>query len=45
MRLSRLQVELSRLEDERKSEIALAAGEKLEAGIFISYGAAPEVAT
>ena len=44
-RLSRLQVELSRLEEERQSEIALAAGEKLEAGIFISYGAAPEVAT
>ena len=43
--LSRLQTELARLEDERKSEIALAAGEKLEAGIFISYGAAPEVAT
>src|SRR5205085_4987740 len=45
VRLSRLQVELSRLEDERKSEIALAAGEQLEAGIFISYGAPPEVAT
>ncbi|HWE25112.1 MAG TPA: hypothetical protein VG496_14330, partial [Myxococcales bacterium] len=30
---------------ERKAEIALAAGEKLEAGIFISYGAPPEVAT
>ena len=45
MRLSRLHLELSRLEEERESEIALAAGEKLEAGIFISYGAAPEVAT
>ncbi|MFL5310386.1 MAG: hypothetical protein ACJ79H_08045 [Myxococcales bacterium] len=45
VRLSRLQLELSRLEEERQSEIALAAGEKLEAGIFISYGAAPEVAT
>jgi class 3 adenylate cyclase len=45
VRLSRLHAELARLEDERKSEIALAAGEKLEAGIFISYGAAPEVAT
>jgi hypothetical protein len=43
--LARVQAELSRLEDERKSEIALAAGEKLEAGIFISYGAPPEVAT
>ncbi|HYV67536.1 MAG TPA: hypothetical protein VE964_14925, partial [Myxococcales bacterium] len=43
--LSSLQQELSRLEEERQSEIALAAGEKLEAGIFISYGAAPEVAT
>src|SRR5205807_4836152 len=43
--LARVQGELSRLEDERKAEIALAAGEKLEAGIFISYGAAPEVAT
>ena len=45
VRLSRLHLELSRLEEERESEIALAAGEKLEAGIFISYGAAPEVAT
>jgi hypothetical protein len=45
VRLARLQAEMARLEDERKSEIALAAGEKLEAGIFISYGAAPEVAT
>jgi class 3 adenylate cyclase len=45
VRLSRLQAEVARLEDERKAEIALAAGEKLEAGIFISYGAAPEVAT
>ena len=45
MILSRLQLELTRLEDERQSEIALAAGEKLEAGIFISYGAPPEVAT
>jgi hypothetical protein len=31
--------------EERDTEIALASGEKLEAGIFISYGAAPEVAT
>jgi len=44
-RLSRLRLELSRLEEERQSEIALVAGEKLEAGIFISFGAAPEVAT
>jgi hypothetical protein len=43
--LARVQGELSRLDDERKAEIALAAGEKLEAGIFISYGAPPEVAT
>jgi len=45
VRVSRLHLELSRLEEERQSETALAAGEKLEAGIFISYGAAPEVAT
>jgi len=32
------------LDEERETEIALASGEKLEAGIFISYGAAPEVA-
>jgi hypothetical protein len=44
-RLARLRLELSRLEEERQSEIALVAGEKLEAGIFISFGAAPEVAT
>jgi hypothetical protein len=36
---------MSRLEEERASEIALASGEKLEAGIFVSYGAPPEVAT
>src|SRR5882762_3884728 len=44
-RLRALQVEMSRLEEERGSEIALASGEKLEAGIFVSYGAPPEVAT
>ena len=33
------------LEDQRESDLALASGEKLEAGIFISFGAAPEVAT
>jgi hypothetical protein len=36
---------LARLEDDRESELSLARGEKLEAGIFISFGAAPEVAT
>src|SRR5207253_5973547 len=44
-RLARLSGELGRLEEEREGELALAMGEKLEAGIFISYGAAPEVAT
>ena len=44
-RLRRLRGELSRLEDERESELSLITGEKLEAGIFISYGAAPEVST
>jgi hypothetical protein len=44
-RLRALETERHRLEDERESEISLATGEKLEAGIFISYGAAPEVAT
>jgi hypothetical protein len=44
-RLRALKVEMARLKDEREQEIALATGEKLEAGIFISYGAAPEVAT
>ena len=37
--------ELLRVEEEREAELALARGEKLEAGIFISYGTAPEVAT
>jgi class 3 adenylate cyclase len=37
--------ELARLEDDREAELSLARGEKLEAGIFISFGAAPEVAT
>jgi hypothetical protein len=32
------------LDEERETEIARASGEKLEAGIFISYGAQPEVA-
>ena len=44
-RIRALQHEQARLEDERDSERALASGEKLEAGIFISFGAAPEVAT
>ena len=44
-RLRTLQAEMSRLEEERASEVALASGEKLEAGIFVSYGAPPEVAT
>ena len=34
-----------RFDAERDAELALARGEKLEAGIFVSYGAAPEVAT
>jgi hypothetical protein len=45
VRLRALHAEMARLEDEREGEIALAKGEELEAGIFISYGAAPEVAT
>jgi len=45
VRLRALHAEMGRLEDEREGEIALAKGEELEAGIFISYGAAPEVAT
>jgi hypothetical protein len=44
-RLRALAAEQRRLDDERESETALASGEKLEAGIFLSYGAAPEVAT
>jgi len=44
-RIARLQSELRRIAEERESELSLAQGEKLEAGIFISYGAAPEVAT
>src|SRR5205823_1285052 len=45
VRLRALHAEMGRLEDEREAEIARAKGEELEAGIFISYGAAPEVAT
>jgi hypothetical protein len=44
-RLRALAVAQQKLDDERENEIALASGEKLEAGIFVSYGAAPEVAT
>jgi hypothetical protein len=44
-RLRSLAAELRRLGDQRQDDIALAKGEKLEAGIFVSYGAAPEVAT
>jgi hypothetical protein len=44
-RLRALEGEVAKLEDERESEISLASGEKLEAGIFVSFGAAPEVAT
>jgi hypothetical protein len=44
-RLRMLEAEMQRLEEDRQGEISLAIGEKLEAGIFISYGAAPEVAT
>ncbi|MFL5433255.1 MAG: hypothetical protein ACJ784_01965 [Myxococcales bacterium] len=44
-RLTRLRSELRRIAEEHESELSLARGEKLEAGIFISYGAAPEVAT
>ena len=35
----------TRLDAERDAELSLARGEKLEAGIFVSFGAAPEVAT
>ena len=44
-RLRALEAEVQRLEDEREIELSLASGEKLEAGIFVSFGAAPEVAT
>lgn len=44
-RLRALESERQKLEDEREAEISLASGEKLEAGIFVSFGAAPEVAT
>jgi hypothetical protein len=44
-RLRALEAEQHKLDDEKQAEVSLATGEKLEAGIFISYGAAPEVAT
>ena len=44
-RLRALEAQRQKLEDHRESELALASGEHLEAGIFVSYGAAPEVAT
>ena len=44
-RLRALQAEQQKLDEEREAEVSLATGEKLEAGIFVSYGAAPEVAT
>ncbi len=44
-RMRALEGELHKLEDEREAELSLASGEKLEAGIFVSFGAAPEVAT
>jgi hypothetical protein len=44
-RLRALEAEVRKLEDERETELSLASGEKLEAGIFVSFGAAPEVAT
>ena len=44
-RMRMLAAEQQLLEEERESEVLLASGEKLEAGIFISFGAAPEVAT
>ena len=44
-RIEVLRVEQQKLDEEREAEIALASGEKLEAGIFLSFGAAPEVAT
>ena len=44
-RIRMLEAEQQRLEEERESELLLASGEKLEAGIFVSFGAAPEVAS
>jgi hypothetical protein len=44
-RLRALEQQRQRLEDQREAELALASGEKLEAGIFVSFGAAPEIAT
>lgn len=44
-RLRILRAEEQQLEDRRESELSRTSGEQLEAGIFISHGAAPEVAT
>ncbi|HTO96755.1 MAG TPA: hypothetical protein VMK66_06890 [Myxococcales bacterium] len=44
-RLRALAAEIRRMDEQRQDDIALARGEKLDAGIFVSYGAAPEVAT
>ncbi|MFN2547130.1 MAG: hypothetical protein ABR567_06850 [Myxococcales bacterium] len=44
-RLRALEAQRQRLEDQREAELSLASGEKLEAGIFVSFGAAPEIAT
>src|SRR5205807_5005644 len=44
-RLRSLEQQRQKLADQREAELSLASGEKLEAGIFVSYGAAPEVAT
>ncbi len=44
-RAEELERNRARLDEDLESELSLASGEKLEAGIFISYGAAPEVAT
>lgn len=40
-----LRIEIARQQAVFQAEMARAAGEKLEAGIFISYGSAPEVAS
>ena len=45
LRGPRREHELRKLEDERDSELTLLSGEKLEAGIFLSFGSAPEVST
>lgn len=44
LRARELESELDRRQAQYESELSRAAGEKLEAGTFISFGAAPEVA-